>query len=167
MFGNPSLFVNLQYMFFFTKSIYWARVWNRCMLLPLLTAPFPRSHLILLAHPHPLCTLGGAVMALRLPLNPSPHPRPSICMHCPSLGCALCRCHIGDGVPPHLLLRWLDCRLALPFPLCATPLHMVLVHKWGRRTWDRAENGGVRGWGDSILLASLTQDEGGKAWWGA
>ena len=150
-------------MFCFTKLIYWARVQNRCAPLPFPTAPPPGSRLISLTHPHPLCTCGGAIMALRLPPNPSLHPCPSVRVHRPGLGCALCGCHIGDGVPPPTSCcgGWTAAQ-PWPFPLRAAPLHTVLTRKWGRRTWDRAGNGGVRGWWDSIPLASLTQDEGGK-----
>ena len=144
---------------FFTKSIYWARVRNRCAPLPFPKAPSLGSRLISLAHPHPLCTRGGAIMALHLPPNPSPHPRPSVCVHPPGLGCTLHCCHVGDGVPPHHLLWWLDRSSALPLPLARHPFAYGSHAQMGRRAWDGAGNGGG---GDSIPLASLARDEGGR-----
>ena len=49
-----------------------------------------------------------------------------------------------------------------PFPLRATPLRTVLARNWGGAHGTGQGTGGVRGWGDSIPLALLTQDEGGR-----
>ena len=94
-------------------------------------------------------------MALHLPPNPSLHPCPSIHMHCHGLGCVLHCCHIGDSVPPHCLLCWLDCCSALALPLARRPFVYSSCMQMGEACMVQGREQGVGGWGDSIPLTML------------